>query len=117
MISLMSFIFQLQELLLNECTIIYECKICRNLFRSLANFISHKRIYCIKNFSYFTEETTRQEVCIPFFLKVNKVVYCATYLIIPCISRHFVSIVIDTIKLDSGYICILKKFCFLSFCK
>ncbi|EEB14868.1 hypothetical protein Phum_PHUM332850 [Pediculus humanus corporis] len=52
---------ELQELLLNECTIIYECKICRNLFRSLANFISHKRIYCIKNFSFFPDETTKEE--------------------------------------------------------
>lgn len=33
-------------MLSNECDIIYECKVCRNLFRSLANFISHKRIYC-----------------------------------------------------------------------
>ncbi|KAK6616993.1 hypothetical protein RUM44_005350 [Polyplax serrata] len=52
---------ELQELLLNECTIIYECKICKNLFRSLANFISHKRIYCINSFSYFPEEITKQE--------------------------------------------------------
>lgn len=29
---------------------IYECKACRNIFRSLANFISHKRIYCRANF-------------------------------------------------------------------
>lgn len=33
-------------MLSNECDIIYECKVCRNLFRSLANFISHKRVYC-----------------------------------------------------------------------
>lgn len=33
-------------MLSNECDIVYECKMCRNLFRSLANFISHKRIYC-----------------------------------------------------------------------
>lgn len=30
----------------NECELVYECKVCRNLFRSLANFISHKRVYC-----------------------------------------------------------------------
>lgn len=33
-------------MLSNECDIVYECKVCRNLFRSLANFISHKRVYC-----------------------------------------------------------------------
>lgn len=45
---------EFQDILLNECSIIYECKICRNLFRSLANFISHKRVYCINRFHYFT---------------------------------------------------------------
>lgn len=30
----------------NECDVIYECKCCRNMFRSLTNFISHKRVYC-----------------------------------------------------------------------
>ncbi|UYV74664.1 SERINC3 [Cordylochernes scorpioides] len=32
--------------LLNECDIIYECRTCNNLFRSLANFVSHKRHFC-----------------------------------------------------------------------
>lgn len=35
----------------NECDIIYECKACRNIFRSLANFISHKRVYCKNKFN------------------------------------------------------------------
>lgn len=35
----------------NECDIIYECKTCRNIFRSLANFISHKRVYCKTKFN------------------------------------------------------------------
>lgn len=30
---------------------IYECKVCRNIFRSLTNFISHKRVYCRQNFN------------------------------------------------------------------
>lgn len=38
-------------LLANECDIIYECKACRNIFRSLANFISHKRTYCTTKFN------------------------------------------------------------------
>ena len=32
--------------MVNECNVIYECKVCFNLFRSLANFISHKRSFC-----------------------------------------------------------------------
>lgn len=45
------FFIQIRNLLSNECDLIYECKACRNIFRSLANFISHKRIYCRANFS------------------------------------------------------------------
>uniref|UniRef100_A0A1A9WY53 C2H2-type domain-containing protein n=1 Tax=Glossina brevipalpis TaxID=37001 RepID=A0A1A9WY53_9MUSC len=37
---------EVRRLLLQECSLIYECHVCRNLFRSLANFITHKRIYC-----------------------------------------------------------------------
>lgn len=37
---------ELQDLLSFECDVILECKVCRNLFRSLANFLSHKRVYC-----------------------------------------------------------------------
>ncbi|XP_037029904.1 zinc finger protein 800 [Bradysia coprophila] len=42
---------EIKLLLSNECDIIYECKACRNIFRSLANFISHKRTYCTTNFN------------------------------------------------------------------
>ncbi|CAH2244206.1 jg7442 [Pararge aegeria aegeria] len=41
---------ELKGLLSNECDLLYECKVCRNMFRSLANFISHKRIYCKQKF-------------------------------------------------------------------
>lgn len=34
-----------------ECDLIYECKVCRNIFRSLTNFISHKRVYCRSSFN------------------------------------------------------------------
>ncbi|XP_017044271.1 zinc finger protein 800 [Drosophila ficusphila] len=37
---------EVRQLLSLECSLIYECKVCRNMFRSLANFISHKRIFC-----------------------------------------------------------------------
>ncbi|XP_055946369.1 uncharacterized protein LOC129976689 isoform X2 [Argiope bruennichi] len=55
---------EVKDLILNECNIIYECKICANLFRSLANFLYHKRCYCKKHlcedmllFDNFEEET------------------------------------------------------------
>lgn len=38
------------ELLTKECSLIFECKICKNLFRSLANFMTHKRGYCLGKF-------------------------------------------------------------------
>lgn len=37
---------QVKRIVLEECNIIYECKECRNLFRSLANLVKHKRSYC-----------------------------------------------------------------------
>lgn len=42
---------EVKRLLSNECDIIYECKVCRNMFRSLVNFISHKRVYCQNQFN------------------------------------------------------------------
>ncbi|XP_054726069.1 uncharacterized protein LOC129235980 isoform X2 [Anastrepha obliqua] len=37
---------EVQQLLLKECSLIYECKKCRNMFRSLTQFIGHKRVFC-----------------------------------------------------------------------
>nr|XP_012143282.1 PREDICTED: zinc finger protein 800 [Megachile rotundata]XP_012143283.1 PREDICTED: zinc finger protein 800 [Megachile rotundata] len=37
---------EVKSILTYECDLVYECRICRSLFRSLVNFISHKRIYC-----------------------------------------------------------------------
>lgn len=37
---------EVKDLILNECDIIFECKACRNLFRSLCNFMDHKRMFC-----------------------------------------------------------------------
>ncbi|KAG8036337.1 hypothetical protein G9C98_003660 [Cotesia typhae] len=42
---------EIKYILTYECEVIYECKICRSLFRSLLNFISHKRIYCPEQFN------------------------------------------------------------------
>ncbi|XP_046963607.1 uncharacterized protein LOC124532629 [Vanessa cardui] len=64
---------ELKSLLTNECDLLYECKVCRNIFRSLANFISHKRVYCKEKFNssihghFFKETCSIQEV-----LKIRK---------------------------------------------
>ncbi|XP_039433129.1 uncharacterized protein LOC120415602 [Culex pipiens pallens] len=42
---------EIRKLLAGECDVLYECRVCRNLFRSLTNFISHKRVYCRKLFN------------------------------------------------------------------
>lgn len=42
--------FQVINYVDNECDLIYECRVCRTLFRSLANFILHKREYCREQF-------------------------------------------------------------------
>jgi len=39
-------IFQVKKLLQDECDIILECRYCKNLFRSMPNFLCHKQIYC-----------------------------------------------------------------------
>lgn len=68
--------FQLKDLLSNECDLLYECKVCRNIFRSLANFISHKRVYCKEKFSsslhsHFIKATsTVSTICIQFYYEL-----------------------------------------------
>ncbi|XP_014602294.1 PREDICTED: zinc finger protein 800 [Polistes canadensis] len=42
---------EVKAILAYECDIIYECRVCRSLFRSLVNFISHKRVYCKEKFN------------------------------------------------------------------
>lgn len=42
---------EVKEILTYECDVIYECRVCRSLFRSLVNFISHKRVYCREKFN------------------------------------------------------------------
>uniref|UniRef100_A0A158R5L9 C2H2-type domain-containing protein n=1 Tax=Syphacia muris TaxID=451379 RepID=A0A158R5L9_9BILA len=37
---------EVRSLISNECSVIFECRECRNLFRSIVNFISHKRVIC-----------------------------------------------------------------------
>ncbi|KAF7415208.1 hypothetical protein HZH68_003697 [Vespula germanica] len=42
---------EVKAILAYECDIVYECRVCRSLFRSLVNFISHKRVYCKEKFN------------------------------------------------------------------
>lgn len=42
---------EVRAILTYECDVVYECRICRSLFRSLANFISHKRVYCPEKYN------------------------------------------------------------------
>ncbi|KAG7199890.1 hypothetical protein KM043_014336 [Ampulex compressa] len=37
---------EVKSMLAYECDVVYECRICRSLFRSVVNFISHKRVFC-----------------------------------------------------------------------
>lgn len=41
---------EVKSILSYECNIIYECRTCHSLFRSIINLISHKREYCRKKF-------------------------------------------------------------------
>lgn len=41
---------EVKSILSYECNIIYECRTCHSLFRSIVNLISHKRGYCRKKF-------------------------------------------------------------------
>ncbi|EEZ97246.1 hypothetical protein TcasGA2_TC011044 [Tribolium castaneum] len=42
---------EVREYITYECDVLYECRTCRSIFRSLANFILHKREYCREKFS------------------------------------------------------------------
>lgn len=49
---------EVRNLLLEECDLILECKVCRNLFRSLPNFVAHKRVYCTPSYEEHKKKET-----------------------------------------------------------
>ncbi|XP_063978252.1 zinc finger protein 800 isoform X2 [Diachasmimorpha longicaudata] len=51
-----------------ECEVIYECRICRSLFRSLANFISHKRVYCTAKFDISMDRSAIDPLGMPILI-------------------------------------------------
>ncbi|XP_063877091.1 zinc finger protein 800-like [Scylla paramamosain] len=42
---------EVRKLILNECDMVLQCKVCKNLFSSVDNFLTHKRIYCQEEFA------------------------------------------------------------------
>ena len=61
MVDLMCCLYeQVRHALVHECNVLYECKVCRNLFRSVVNFLAHKRIFCTEN--YIENRTLYEEV-------------------------------------------------------
>ncbi|XP_033640134.1 zinc finger protein 800-like [Asterias rubens] len=38
----------LKQLILQEADVIYECRVCRSLFRGLLNFVEHKKCFCVE---------------------------------------------------------------------
>ena len=52
---------EMKGLLLHECDIIFECRVCRNLFRGLPNFIAHKRVYCLEHVKNVLAEVFAEE--------------------------------------------------------
>ncbi|XP_038051317.1 zinc finger protein 800-like isoform X2 [Patiria miniata] len=41
----------LKQLILQEADVIYECRVCRSLFRGLLNFVEHKKCFCVERVS------------------------------------------------------------------
>ena len=37
---------EVRQLMLSECDVIFECRVCRALYRALPDFLRHKRNYC-----------------------------------------------------------------------
>ncbi|KAJ8941451.1 hypothetical protein NQ318_016891 [Aromia moschata] len=59
---------EVQNYITYECDIMYECRSCRTIFRSLANFILHKRNYCHERYSHvnilINNETSQDNTCL-----------------------------------------------------
>lgn len=45
---------EVKDYITYECDIMYECRLCRSIFRSIANFILHKRNYCHMKYKVYT---------------------------------------------------------------
>ena len=50
---------EIKDLLTYEVNVLYECRICRSIYRSLLNIVSHKRAFCKER----VKVTTENKVC------------------------------------------------------
>ena len=51
---------EVRNLLLEECDVILECKVCRNMFRGLPNLVAHKRVYCTDTYKEHKRKENEQ---------------------------------------------------------
>lgn len=51
---------ELKRVLFDEANLVYECRVCLNMFRSLANLIKHKRAFCSHRYAQVRHEFSDQ---------------------------------------------------------
>ncbi|KAJ8971574.1 hypothetical protein NQ314_000628 [Rhamnusium bicolor] len=66
---------EVQNYITYECDIMYECRSCKTIFRSLANFILHKRNYCRERFNQLeflnNNENIQENTCLASTAEAN----------------------------------------------
>lgn len=67
---------EVKSILDYECEVIYECRICRSLFRSLANFISHKRVYCTDKYDVSVDKNAIDP---PGMVRINYYLFLSSF--------------------------------------
>jgi hypothetical protein len=69
---------EVKSILLHECDLIYECRTCRSLFRSIIDLISHKRKYCRKKFVILSDENllSNSNIVSRIIIIYNTFLYC-----------------------------------------
>ena len=52
---------EVKRVLIDEANVVYECRVCLNMFRSLVNLLSHKRHYCRRRYGDVRHEFADQK--------------------------------------------------------